>query len=256
MTSTFSQVKSLHQGLPMLKQAQLLIFLLVYLTHVHGYQSTSGRIMYSQGYKKVNVGCKYSDSRCKLRMAVTNSISPNPILMQNSLYIAVNKFASGPKPLSPEDAIEIDPKTAGMSPDEITNYMSNVGGGLCGYPEALKSIVGLGLNLNLLVFGVFCVSYAILSALDFKSRKDVEDIMGMSKEKTQSTSSVASGGREFKSGIRMPNSGVSAGDDENDDMSGFGDNNIQSPSAGAGGSQTGNGGVVGNRAERRLRGRK
>jgi hypothetical protein len=56
---------------------------------------------------------------------------------------------------------EIDPLTAGMSSDEITNYVSNVGGGLCGLPEWMKTVVGLGLNLNLILFGVFIVSYGI-----------------------------------------------------------------------------------------------
>lgn len=62
-----------------------------------------------------------------------------------------------------------------MTPDEILSYVSNVGGGLCGYPEILKSAVGLGLNLNLVIFGVMCVSYAILGGLNFKFEKDVED---------------------------------------------------------------------------------
>lgn len=56
---------------------------------------------------------------------------------------------------------DIDPLTAGMSSDEITNYVSNVGGGLCGLPEWMKTVVGLGLNLNLILFGVFIVSYGI-----------------------------------------------------------------------------------------------
>ena len=193
-----------------------------------------------------------SNPRCQLHMLASNTIPPSPTFVQNSIYLAVNKFASGPKLVNPEDAIEIDPDTAGMSPDEIVNYMSNVGGGLCGYPEALKSVVGLGLNINLLVFGVFCVAYAILNALDFKNRKDVEDIMGMSKEKVQAAPTVVSGGREFKSGIRLPNSNDTV-DDDMDLNASAGSGN---PSLSKGTSNTGNGGAVGNRAERRLRGRK
>ena len=62
-----------------------------------------------------------------------------------------------------------------MSPDEIANYMSNVGGGLCDYPDIVKSIVGIGLNINLVLFGVMCVSYVILGGLNFKYEKDIED---------------------------------------------------------------------------------
>ena len=65
--------------------------------------------------------------------------------------------------------------------------------GGCGYPEALKSAVGIGLNVNLLVFGVFCVSYALLSGLDFKYKKDVEDVMGMSTDNVKTAPSVVSG---------------------------------------------------------------
>ena len=50
--------------------------------------------------------------------------------------------------------------TAGMSPDEITNYMSNVGGGLCGFPEIVRNIVGLGLNLSLLTFAILTLGYS------------------------------------------------------------------------------------------------
>ena len=53
----------------------------------------------------------------------------------------------------------INDPTAGMSPEEITNYISNVGGGMCGYPEPVRAAIGLGLNLSLIVFGIFTVSY-------------------------------------------------------------------------------------------------
>ena len=93
------------------------------------------------------MGCKNRNSRCQLQMLASSTRPPSSMFVQNSLYLAVNKFASGPTTVNPEDAIEIDPNTAGMSPDEIASYMSNVGGGLCGYPEVLKSAVGLGSTL-------------------------------------------------------------------------------------------------------------
>ena len=49
--------------------------------------------------------------------------------------------------------------TAGMSPEEIVNYISNVGGGMCGYPEWVRASIGVGLNLSLIVFGLATVSY-------------------------------------------------------------------------------------------------
>jgi len=48
-----------------------------------------------------------------------------------------------------------------MNAEEILNYMSNVGGGMCGYPEAIRTSIGLGLNLSLIVFGLFTVSYGL-----------------------------------------------------------------------------------------------
>ena len=201
--------------------------------------------LYSRNFKKVSSNRVHMGGQIK--MLSSNPVSCSPIFMQNSIYLAVNKFASGPKSVNPEDAVDIDPNTAGMSPDEIVNYMSNVGGGLCGYPEALKSAVGIGLNVNLLVFGVFCVSYALLSGLDFKYKKDVEDVMGMSTDNVKTAPSVVSGGREFKSGVYMPNSGDSV-DDSGEDVTSL---------EGSGGrTNTGGKNALGNRAERRLRGRK
>lgn len=52
--------------------------------------------------------------------------------------------------------------TAGMSPEEILNYVSNVGGGMCGYPDWARTLIGVGLNLSLIVFGLFTVSYGKL----------------------------------------------------------------------------------------------
>lgn len=49
--------------------------------------------------------------------------------------------------------------TAGMSPEEIVNYISNVGGGMCGYPDWVRTAIGVGLNLSLIAFGIATVSY-------------------------------------------------------------------------------------------------
>jgi hypothetical protein len=71
-----------------------------------------------------------------------------------------SSFTSLPLCLEPTSKTTVinDP-TAGMSAEEITNYMSNVGGGLCGYPEYVRTGVGLGLNLSLIIFGVLTVGY-------------------------------------------------------------------------------------------------
>ena len=53
----------------------------------------------------------------------------------------------------------INDPTAGMSSEEITNYISNVGGGMCGYPESVRTAIGLALNLSLIFFGIATVSY-------------------------------------------------------------------------------------------------
>ena len=68
-----------------------------------------------------------------------------------------------------------DDPTAGMTADEITNYVSNVGGGLCGYPESVKTAVGLGLNLSLITFGILTLGYIILGAWNFALEKSVEE---------------------------------------------------------------------------------
>lgn len=49
--------------------------------------------------------------------------------------------------------------TAGMTEGEIANYISNVGGGLCGLPEIVRDAIGLALNLSLLTFGIFTLGY-------------------------------------------------------------------------------------------------
>ena len=53
----------------------------------------------------------------------------------------------------------INDPTAGMTAEEITNYMSNVGGGMCGYPELIRTSVGLGLNISLILFALTTVAY-------------------------------------------------------------------------------------------------
>ena len=56
----------------------------------------------------------------------------------------------------------INDPTAGMTPDEITNYISNVGGGMCGYPELIRTSVGLGLNISLVLFALTTLAYGNL----------------------------------------------------------------------------------------------
>lgn len=71
----------------------------------------------------------------------------------------------------------INDPTAGMNSEEISNYVSIVGGGLCGIPEAAKSAVGFGLTLNLIAFALFTISYVILGGLNFALEKEVEDFV-------------------------------------------------------------------------------
>jgi hypothetical protein len=89
----------------------------------------------------------------------------------------------------------INDPTAGMTPDEITNYVSNVGGGMCGAPEIVRTAIGVGLNLSLLVFGLFTVSYVVLGGLNFTLERDVdgliEEIDGLTPQK-KSFSDLAS----------------------------------------------------------------
>ena len=73
-------------------------------------------------------------------------------------------------------AVSDDP-TAGMSPEEITNYVSKVGGGMCNAPEPVRAAVGLALNLSLIVFGLFTVSYVVLGGLNFALEKQVEELV-------------------------------------------------------------------------------
>ena len=71
----------------------------------------------------------------------------------------------------------IDDPTAGMTPEEITNYISNVGGGMCNAPEPVRAAIGLALNLSLIVFGLFTVSYVVLGGLNFALEKEVEGLV-------------------------------------------------------------------------------
>jgi hypothetical protein len=101
----------------------------------------------------------------RLQMAIT---LPN---IFSTLPLCDNKFLSGPS--APRSIVD-DP-TAGMSPGEIQNYMDNVGGGMCGFPESVKTIVGVTLNLSLISFGIFTVSYIVLYAIQGFLNKQVED---------------------------------------------------------------------------------
>ena len=87
-------------------------------------------------------------------------------------------------PICVKTTVTDDP-LAGMTPDQIADYVSNVGGthsrllthsfiyslicpliyfvgGMCGYPDIVKTFIGLGLNLSLIIFGLFTVSYVVL----------------------------------------------------------------------------------------------
>ena len=103
-----------------------------------------------------------------MQMSLTTTV---PNFLRSSLPLCENRFIEGPKaPTSVAD----DP-TAGMSDADIQSYMSNVGGGLCGYPEWVKEAVGVTLNLSLISFGVFTVSYVVLYAIQLFLDKEVED---------------------------------------------------------------------------------
>lgn len=67
-----------------------------------------------------------------------------------------------------------DDPTAGMTQDEITNYISNVGGGMCGMPEVVRTGVGLGLNLSLFAFGLLTVGYLVFGLWNFALEQSVD----------------------------------------------------------------------------------
>jgi hypothetical protein len=99
----------------------------------------------------------------------------------NPLQIAVYQKVAAIAPLAPlcitpsSKTTTINDPTAGMSSDQINNYMSNVGGDMCGYPETVRTLVGLGLNLSLVIFGVLTLSYAVIGATRFVYEKQVND---------------------------------------------------------------------------------
>lgn len=81
-----------------------------------------------------------------------------------------NPFSSAPPSVS-----IVDDPTAGMTADEITNYMSNVGGGLCGLPEVVRTGVGLGLNISLISFGILTLLYVLLGGINFALENQLKD---------------------------------------------------------------------------------
>ncbi|KAJ1432614.1 hypothetical protein B484DRAFT_447746 [Ochromonadaceae sp. CCMP2298] len=120
-----------------------------------------------------------------------------PTMLLDSFNIAsidlVSKFGLMPLCLdaTSKTTTQNDP-TAGMSPEEITNYISNVGGGMCGQSESVRALIGLSLNLSLIVFGFFTVSYVVLGGLNFSLDKNVEDLIEKaSKEGGQDGTNVA-----------------------------------------------------------------
>lgn len=83
---------------------------------------------------------------------------------------AANPFTSAPPSIS-----IIDDPTAGMTPEEITNYVSNVGGNLCGLPDIVRSSIGLGLNLSLLSFGILTLLYVLIGGSNFVLENQLKD---------------------------------------------------------------------------------
>eukprot|EP01035_Chromulina_nebulosa_P021031 gene21031-27257_t len=71
----------------------------------------------------------------------------------------------------------INDPTAGMNEKEIQDYISNVGGGLCGYPDYIRDFVGVGINLSLITLGILSLGYIILGGYQFALEKDVETLM-------------------------------------------------------------------------------
>mmetsp|Transcript_10631 Transcript_10631/g.10705 ORF Transcript_10631/g.10705 Transcript_10631/m.10705 type:complete len:175 (+) Transcript_10631:62-586(+) len=86
-------------------------------------------------------------------------------------------FKGGLIPLCLEDVKVDDDPTAGMTPDEVTNYISNVGGGLCGYPEYVREFIGLALNLSLTTFGLLTIIYIIYGGLNFIVEKQTDGMV-------------------------------------------------------------------------------
>lgn len=93
------------------------------------------------------------------RLKTSNTLSMSSSQLSNLLGIMPLCLTATSKTTTTNDP------TAGMSPEEIVNYISNVGGGMCGYPEWVRGSIGVGLNLSLLAFGLATVSYGQLTTL-------------------------------------------------------------------------------------------
>ena len=99
------------------------------------------------------------------------SLQRSTVRMSFNTEAITSRFTFLPSlPLCLEDASKsttFDDPTAGMSEEQIANYVSNVGGGLCGSNEFVKALIGVSLNLSLIVFGILTVSYGknILTSL-------------------------------------------------------------------------------------------
>ena len=102
-----------------------------------------------------------------------------------------------------------DDPTAGMSPEQITDYISNVGGGMCGLSEGIGGFIGLGLNLSLLAFGIFTIGYVVLGGLNFKFEKDTEDLV---KKYTEGNFAATSASAVGNIGYQGPNTVAKAGE--------------------------------------------
>jgi hypothetical protein len=70
----------------------------------------------------------------------------------------------------------INDPTAGMTPEQINNYLNNVGGGLCGYPEYVRDAVGVAININFAIFTVLSLTYFVMSAVKFFVERDLDEI--------------------------------------------------------------------------------
>ena len=95
---------------------------------------------------------------------ISNNLSPH---FQHNVGLAAL-----PSSFVLSDLSEAD---GGMSLEEIKNYVSNIGGGLCGLPDSLKTLVGLTLNISLLLFGILTVGYVVLGIWSFALERTIDD---------------------------------------------------------------------------------
>lgn len=81
--------------------------------------------------------------------------------LTNSFNLARIQDAFGIIPLCKEisKSTVVNDPTAGMTPEEQISYLSNVGGGMCGYPDWVRTTIGLGLNISLVTFAIFTLGY-------------------------------------------------------------------------------------------------